>query len=120
MVRFRLMQRIKEILLHLGLNSTMVRFRLGVGWTWIRYYLRVSIPLWFDLDSRLEKFVERFGFVSIPLWFDLDKMDADFIKKLDQLVSIPLWFDLDMFNLIDAANIAKAVSIPLWFDLDVS
>ncbi len=52
--------------------------------------------------------------VSIPLWFDYNTKNFEG-ESLAKIVSIPLWFDYNTKN-FEGESLAKIVSIPLWFD----
>ncbi len=125
-----------------GTNLSLSQFHYGSITTLFEVYvenvsLGVSIPLWFDYNSRLSFFKLNLKVVSIPLWFDYNYLFLNLIK-LEDVVSIPLWFDYnwkrhrplgrcrfqsqfhygsitteDNFQI--ECPICK-VSIPLWFD----
>ena len=123
----------------LDFHSTMVRLR--------QFRLhgcdddsRISIPLWFDWDTRRKTSPIRMSAdtISIPLWFDWDFFWCASALLFPE-ISIPLWFDWDLcdwpsdhpghiefpfhYGSIETGheqfNISfYQISIPLWFDWD--
>ena len=121
------------------LNSIMVRLK------YINNFLnrcpatRVSIPLWFDWNKKLQIVREyvypSLNSIMVRLKYIMEKMNIKsysqglnsimvrlkyFQLVIDfaniQSVSIPLWFD---WNLLEGLSIIEKnidVSIPLWFD----
>ena len=92
----------------------MVRFK-AVFPAGQKFFILISIPIWFDLKGSSTSNAPGCNVISIPIWFDL-KPSVSSTSFCTVYISIPIWFDLKTEPLPQSFP-NSLISIPIWFDL---